>query len=69
MTGTKFIVKVDRDGTHAAEYVQEIDRTPVKMTFNRNLALVMGKFAAEGAAKFIRNSRRIPEVVSVEFVA
>jgi hypothetical protein len=41
MKNTKFIVKVDRGGTHAAEYVQRIDRTPVQMTFNRKLALVM----------------------------
>jgi hypothetical protein len=66
MKSTKFIVKVDRGGTHAAEYVQRIDRTPVQMTFNRKLALVMGKFTAEDAVKSIQNSRRIPELVSVE---
>jgi len=66
MKNTKFIVKVDRGGTHAAEYVQRIDRTPVKMTLNRKLALVMGKFTAEDAVKSIQNSRRIPELVSVE---
>jgi hypothetical protein len=66
MKNTKFIVKVDRGGTHAAEYVQRIDRTPVKMTFNRKLALVMGRFTAEDAVKSIQNSRRIPELVSVE---
>jgi hypothetical protein len=66
MTNTKFIVKVDRGGTHAAEYVQRIDRTPVKMTFNRKLALVMGRFTAEDAIKSIQNSRRIPELVSVQ---
>jgi hypothetical protein len=66
MKSTKFIVKVDRGGTHAAEYVQRIDRTPVQMTFNRKLALVMGRFTAEDAVKSIQNSRRIPELVSVE---
>ena len=66
MKSTKFIVKVDRGGTHAAEYVQRIDRTPVQMTFNRKLALVMGKFTAEDAVKSIQNSRRIPELVSVQ---
>lgn len=50
MTNTKFIVKVDRGGTHAAQYVQRIDRSPVQMTVNRKLALVMGKFTAEDAA-------------------
>jgi len=68
MKTTKFIVKVDRGGTHAREYVQRIDRTPVKMTFNRKLALVMGKFAAEDAVKSMQNSRRTPELVSVEVI-
>ena len=68
MTNTKFIVKVDCGGTHAAEYVHRIDRTPVRMTFNRDLALVMGKFA-EDTAKSVRNSRRIPEIVAVEVAA
>ena len=62
----KFIVKVNRGGTHALEYVHRIDRTPVQMTLNRRLALVMGKFAAEDAVKSIQNSRRIPELVSVQ---
>lgn len=66
MKNTKFIVKVDRGGSHAAEYVQRIDRTPVKMTFNRKLALVMGRFTAEDAVKSIQNSRRFPELVSVQ---
>ncbi len=59
-------MKVNRGGTHAPEYVQRIDRTPVRMTFNRKLALVMGKFTAEDVVKSIQNSRRIPELVSVE---
>jgi len=69
MTDTKFVVKVDRGGTHAAQYVQLLDRIPVKMTFNRNLALMMGRLAAEDAVKSIRKFRRIPEVVSVEAVS
>jgi hypothetical protein len=51
-------VKVNRGGTHAPEYVQRIDRSPVQMTLNRQLALVMGKFTAEDAIKSIRNARR-----------
>jgi hypothetical protein len=62
----KFIVKVNRGGTNALEYVHRIDRTPVQMTLNRKLALVMGKFAAEDAVKSIQNSRRSPELVSVQ---
>jgi hypothetical protein len=69
MTNTKFIVKVDRGGTHAAQYVQRIDRSPVQMTLNRKLALVMGKFTAEDAVKSIQNSRCFPKLLSVPDVA
>ncbi len=62
---TKFVVKVNR-GTRAPEYVERIDRTPVQMTTNRKLALVMGKFTAEDAVKSIQNSRCIPELESVQ---
>jgi hypothetical protein len=69
MIDTKFVVKVDRGGTHAPQYVQLLDRTPVKMTFNRDLALMMGKLAAEDTVKSIRILRRVPEVVSIEAVS
>jgi len=65
MKNTKFIVKVDRGGTHALEYVQRIDMTPIQMTPNRKLALMMGRFTAEDAVKSIQNSRCSPELVSV----
>jgi len=61
----KFVVKVSRVGTHAAEYVKRIDRTPLEMTTHRNLALVMGRFTAEDAVKSIQNSRCSPELVPV----
>jgi hypothetical protein len=66
MTNTKFIVKVDRRGTHAPQYVQRIDRTPIRTTTDRRLALVMGKFAAEDAVKSLQTSQCIPELVSVQ---
>ena len=66
MKNTKFVVKVSRVGTHAPKYVQRIDRTPIRTTTDRKLALVMGKFAAEDAAKSLQNSRSIPELVSVQ---
>ncbi|MGB9236690.1 MAG: hypothetical protein WCC04_19965 [Terriglobales bacterium] len=66
MTNTKFIVKVNRGGTRAAEYVRRIDSAPVTMTLNRKLALVMGKFTAEDAVKSIQTSRLTPELVSVQ---
>ena len=62
----KFVVKVSRTGTRGAEYVKRIDRTPLEMTTHRNLALVMGRFAAEDAAKAIQSSRCNPELVAVQ---
>ena len=66
MTNTKFLVKLNRGGTRAPEFVQQADRTPIRMTTNRKLAQVMGKFMAEDAIKSLQNSRRIPELVSVQ---
>ena len=61
MKNIKFVVKVNRGGTRAPEYVQRIDRTPIRMTTHRMLALVMGQ--AEDTVKSIQNSRRSPELV------
>ncbi|MBZ5550914.1 MAG: hypothetical protein LAO22_23655 [Acidobacteriia bacterium] len=66
MKNTKFVVKVNRGGTRAPEYVQRIDRTPIRMTAHRTLALVMGRFTAEDTVKSIQNSRRVPELVPVQ---
>jgi|ERR1700730_12525551 len=66
MKNTKFVVKVNRGGPHATEYVQRIDRTPIRTTPNRRLALVMGRFTAEDAVKSIQNSRCTPWLVSVQ---
>ncbi|HXR16222.1 MAG TPA: hypothetical protein VN777_08395 [Terriglobales bacterium] len=66
MKNTKFVVKLKRSGTLAPEFVQRIDRTPIQMTTNRKLALVMGKFMAEDTIKSLQNSRRIPELISVQ---
>jgi hypothetical protein len=65
MKNIKFVVRVSRGDTRAAEYVKNIDRTPIQMTLNRKLALLMGRFAAEDAVKSIQNSRRSPELVPV----
>jgi hypothetical protein len=65
MKNTKFLVKVNRSGTRAPEYVQRIDRTPIQTTTNRKLALAMGRFTAEDAVKVIQNSRCTPELISV----
>jgi hypothetical protein len=66
MKNTKFVVKVNRGGTRAPEYVQRIDRTPIQTTANRKLALIMGRFTAEDAVKSIQTSRCSPELVSVK---
>jgi hypothetical protein len=66
MKTTKFVVKVNRGGTRAPEYVQRVDPTPIHMTTNRKLALVMGKFTAQDAVKSIQTSQCIPELVSVQ---
>ena len=66
MQNTMFVVKVNRRGTRAPEYVRRIDRTPVQTTTNPELALLMGKFTAEDAVKSIQNSRCSPELIPVQ---
>jgi hypothetical protein len=65
MKKTKFIVKVNRGGTRATEYVQRMDRDPIRMTTDRKLALLMGRFTAEDAVRSIHNSQRSPQLVPV----
>ena len=65
MKHSKFVVKVKRAGTLTPAYVLRIDKTPVQMTTNRKLALLMGKFTAEDAIKSLQNYRCTPELVSV----
>jgi hypothetical protein len=69
MKNTKFVVKLNRGGTLAPEYVQRIDLTPIQTTTNRKLALVMGRFTAEDTIKSFENCRRIPELVCVQVSA
>ena len=69
MKTIKFVVKVNRSGFRTPEYVQRIDRTPVQMTTNRKLALVMGRLTAEDVVKSIRTLQRIAELSSVEVSA
>ena len=65
MKNIKFVVKVNR-GSLAPAFVQRTDRTPLQMTTNRKLALVMGKLTAEDAVKSIQHSGCSPELVPVE---
>ena len=69
MTNIKFVVKVSRGGSRSPEYVQRIDRSPIQTTTNRKLALLMGRFTAEDAVKSLQNSRRSPELESVQVSA
>ena len=69
MINIKFVVRVSRRGNRNPAYVQRIDRTPVQMTTNRRLALMMGKFTAEDAIKSIQTSCCIPELVPVQVTA
>jgi hypothetical protein len=66
MKTTKFVVKLNRGGTLAAQYVQRIDRIPIQTTTNRKLALVMGRFTAEDAAKSVQTSRCTTELLLVQ---
>ena len=66
MQNIKFVVKVNRGGTRAPQYVQRVDPTPIHMTTNRKLALLMGKYTAEDAIKSLQNSQCIPELESVQ---
>jgi len=66
MKNTKFVVKVNRGGTRAIEYVTRIDRSPVGTTLKRNLALLMGKWTAEDVIKSLGNSRCRTELVPVQ---
>ena len=69
MKNIKFVVKVNRVGARGPAYVQRIDRTPLQMTTNRKLALLMGRFTAEDAIKSLGNSQCTPELVSVQVSA
>jgi len=68
MRNTKFVVKVNRGGTRTSEYVQRIDRKPVQTTYQRNLALVMGKLTAEDVVKSLGKSRWSPELVAIQVI-
>jgi hypothetical protein len=66
MKNIKFVVKVNRGGTRAPEYVQRVDPTPIHMTTNRKLALLMGRFTAEDAVQSLQTSRCNPKLESVK---
>ena len=63
---TKFIIKVNRGGVFGPQYVLRLDRTPIQMTTNRKLAMLMGRLTAEDAVKAMQTSRCIPELLPVQ---
>ena len=65
MKNTKFVVKVNRGDTLKPAYVQRIDRTPIQMTSDRKLALLMGRLTAEDTVKSIESKKCSPELISV----
>ena len=65
MRNIKFVVRVSRSSDRAPSYVRRMNPTPVQMTTNRKLALMMGKLTAEDAVKCLQTSQRIPELVPV----
>ncbi len=69
MKNIKFLVRVSRGAARAPAYVQRIDPTPLRMTTNRKMALMMGKITAEDAVKSLQTSQCIPELVPVPVAA
>ena len=69
MKNIKFVVKVNRGGAHAPQYVLRVDRLPIQTTTDRKLALVMGRFTAEDTMKSMQNSRCTPELVYIQISA
>ena len=69
ITITKFVVKVTRTGTRPAQYVQRADVSPMRMTTNRKLALIMGKLTAQDAVESLQHARCSSELVSVQVPA
>jgi hypothetical protein len=69
ITITKFVVKVTHKGTRAAQYVLRTDKSPIQMTTNRKLALIMGKLTAQDALESLQRGRCSPELESVQVLA
>ncbi|HET7184102.1 MAG: hypothetical protein ACXVZR_07515 [Terriglobales bacterium] len=69
MENIKFLVKLNRGGNRAAEYVKRSGQIPIQTTTNRKQALPMGKFAAEDLVKAMTNPRCRPELISVKVPA
>jgi len=69
MTTIKFVVKLNRKGALAPQYVCRVGGGPIETTTNRKLALVMGKFSAQDAIEALQSSHRTAELVTVTVAA
>ena len=69
ITITKFVVKVTRKGTLAPQYVLRTDKSPIQMTTNRKLALIMGKLTAQDTMESLQRTRCSSELESVQVPA
>lgn len=69
ITITKFVVKVTRKGTLAPQYVLRTDKSPIQMTTNRKLALIMGKLTAQDTVESLQRTRCSSELESVQVPA
>jgi hypothetical protein len=66
---TKFVVKVNRGGTPHLNSCSGLIGLPSRRQPTVKLALVMGRFTPEDAVKSLNNSRRSPELESVQVSA
>jgi len=65
MTGTKFIVKLNRVGAHGPQYVIEMGSS-IKTTSERRLALAMGKYTAQDAIDSMLSARCTGELIPIK---
>ena len=68
MTGTKFIVKLNRTGARGTQYVSEMGKL-VKTTSERKLALAMGKYTAQDAIDSIQSAHCTGELIPIRIPA
>ena len=65
MKNTKFLVKINRAGAHAPQYLQRMGKGSVVTTSDRKQALLMGRFTAEDAIESITTSRCTAELIPI----
>ncbi len=66
---TKVVVKVNRRGIRAPEYLQRFDSPPIPMITNRQLALLMADSLPKALSDFLHNALWSPQLESVHVSA